>query len=199
MNATIGAGRFAGAGLAVLLVTGAACHRPREMAPQIPLAGIDGNYAFTISNPFKLEGQLVVAHSRVYLIEPKRCVPIDGPKSSEEMRSSWYECVSGAQARPGEGYLRLRFSEVDLLNRSRWYARMRVPDTVLRCTRYQTTGDCVEVLRARGMKWVDRNGSITVVKGFVLQPDTGRGTILPGSKPLRTRCDTTVGPAPCSP
>lgn len=184
-------------GLLVVLLVSSGCHRPREMAPQIPLKDIDGKYTFNISYPFKMEGQLVVAYSKVYLIEPARCVQIDGPRSSDEMRSAWFECAAGGQARPSEGFLRLRFSEVDLINRSRWYQRTQVSDTVLRCTSYRTTGDCTQLLRARGLKWVDRNGSITVVKGFVAKPDTGQGNNPSGVRPLRARCDTSASSTSC--
>lgn len=171
-----------------------ACHQPRQMAPQVPLAGIDGNYTFTISSQsIKLEGQFIVAYSKAYLLSPKHCVPTEGPEASEEMRAAWYECwgQQGRSTREASS-LRLRISEVDPINRSRWYARMRVPDTVVRCTRYMTTGDCTEILRARGMKWVDRNGSITVLRGFTAQPDTGRGNDPAGDRRLRIRCDTSA-------
>ena len=130
----------------------------------------------------------MVVHSEVYLLEPRNCVPIEGPKSSTEMKSAWFECWGGT--RPSERSLRLRFSEIDPVNHSRWYARMRVADTVYRCTQYQTTGDCVQLLRARGMKWTDRNGSITILRGFPAEADTGRASVPSGVNPLRTRCDT---------
>ena len=182
---------------ALVLMSTVACYRPREMAPQVPLAGIDGKYSFTISNPsLKMEGQFVVAYSQVYVLAPRRCVPVDGPKSSDEMRASWFEC-SGNQKQRGESSLRLRISEVDPINLSRWYAHMYVPDTVSRCTRYTATGDCVELLRARGMKWVDRNGSITVVRGFPVAPDTGASTVPAGIKRLKAKCDTTTMGSNC--
>ena len=174
-----------------------ACHQPREMAPQTPLAGIDGKYTFTISNAwFRMEGQLLIAYSQAHVLAPRSCVPIEGPKSSEEMRASWFECRgSGSRS---ESSLRLRFSEVDPIRQSRWYARMHVQDTVVRCTSYQSTGDCVSILRARGMKWVDRNGSITVVRGFPAAPDTGTATPSGDIKRLRARCDTSATSASCT-
>ena len=175
-----------------LLLILPACHQPREMAPQVPLAGIDGKYTFTISNPqVKVEGTFLVAYSEVHLLTPRRCVPIDGPKSSEGMRAAWFECWGASQKSP-EPSLRLRFSEIDPINQSRWYARMRVQDTVVRCTRYEATGDCVSILRARGMKWVDRNGSITVVRGFPPAVDTGTTAPSGGTRPLRVKCDTSA-------
>ena len=96
-----------------------ACHQPREMAPQVPLGGIDGKYTFTISNAWlKMEGQLLIAYSQAHVLAPRSCVPIEGPKSSEEMRASWFEC-RGSTSR-SESSLRLRFSEVDPIRLSRW-------------------------------------------------------------------------------
>ena len=181
----------------LLLALVPACHQPREMAPQVPLAGIDGKYTFTINNPpLKVEGTFLVAYSEVHLLTPSNCKPIEGPKSSDAMRAAWFECWGANQKRP-EPFLRLRFSEIDPINQSRWYARMRVQDTVLRCTRYQTTGDCVELLRARGMKTVDRNGSITVIRGFPAAVDTGNAEPSGGAKRLRARCDTSATSASC--
>jgi len=84
----------------------------------------------------------------------------------------------------------MRISEIDPVNRSRWYARMRVQDTVVRCTRYLANGDCTEILRARGMKWVDRNGTINVVRGLPAAADTSRVPDATGIRRLRARCDT---------
>ena len=174
-----------------LLLILPACHQPREMAPQVPLAGIDGKYTFSIANAWlKMEGQLLVAYSQAHVLAPRRCVPIDGPKSSDEMRSSWFECWGATSS--SEPSLRLRFSEIDPINRSRWYARMRVQDTVVRCTRYESNGGCVSILRARGMKWVDRNGSITVVRGFPAAVDTGTAAPSGGTRRLRAKCDTSA-------
>lgn len=174
-----------------------ACHQPREMAPQVPLVGIDGNYTFTISNAWlQMEGQFLVAYSQVHVLAPRSCVPIDGPKASDEMRASWFECWGGKSR--SESSLRLRFSEIDPIRQSRWYARMRVQDTVIRCTRYQSNGDCVEILRARGMKWSDRNGSITVVRGFPAAPDTGATMPSRDVKRLRAKCDTGVTSVSCT-
>jgi hypothetical protein len=175
-----------------------ACHQPREMAPQIPLEGIDGKYTFTVnSHQVKVEGTFLVAYSQVHVLTPRNCVPIDGPKSSDGMRAAWFECWGANQKRP-EPSLRLRFSEIDPIDQSRWYARMRVQDTVVRCTRYQASGDCVEILRARGMKTVDRNGSITVVRGFPAAIDTGTTEPSGAIKRLRARCDTTARSASCT-
>ena len=76
---------------------------------------------------------------------------------------------------------------------------MQVQDTVVRCAQYQTTGDCSGILRARGLKWVDRNGSITVLRGLPAVSDTGRADPGTGRKPLRTRCDTTAVNRSCAP
>jgi hypothetical protein len=163
------------------------------MAPEVPLPGIDGKYSFVIENPsLKMEGQFVVAYSRVYLVAPRRCVPIEGPKSSEAMRAAWFECRGAGQGARSEASLKLRISEIDPMTRSRWYARMRVQDTVIRCTRYQANGDCTEILRARGMKWVDRNGTINVTRGLPVAPDTSRAPDAAGTRRSRARCDTSA-------
>jgi hypothetical protein len=183
-------------GSLIVLATVVACHRPREMAPQVPLEGIDGKYTFTIADRFvRMEGQLIVAYSEVHLLSPRNCRPIEGPKSSDELRASWFECRGG---RPSSESLRLRFSQVDPINRSRWYARMQVADTVRRCTSYNATGDCLQLLRATGRKWVDRNGAIRVEKGFEVVPDTGGVVLPPGSKRLRVRCDTSAASSQCN-
>lgn len=180
----------------LLLALIPACHQPREMAPQIPLAGIDGKYTFTINTQrVRMEGTFLVAYSEVHLLTPRNCVPIEGPKSSAEMRAAWFECWGANQKRP-EPSLRLRFSEIDPINHSRWYARMRVQDTVVRCTQY-TGGDCTAILRARGMKTVDLNGSITVLRGFPAALDTSRTRDPNDTRPLRARCDTSATSAPC--
>ena len=75
--------------IGVGFVIAGACHRSREMAPQLLLEGIDGKYTFTIVQPFMLEGRFLVSYAKAYMIEPRRCVPIEGPKSSDELRASW--------------------------------------------------------------------------------------------------------------
>lgn len=183
--------------LSLLLAVIPACHQPREMAPQVPLAGIDGKYTFTINTPrVSMEGTFLVAYSQVHLLTPRRCLPIEGPKSSSEMRAAWFECW-GANHKRSEPSLRLRFSEIDPINHSRWYARMRVQDTVIRCTQY-TGGDCTQILRARGMKTVDLNGSITVLRGFPAALDTSRTPDPNGTRPLRVRCDTSATSTSCA-
>jgi hypothetical protein len=182
----------------LLPVISSACHQPREMAPQMPLAGIDGKYTFTINTQrVRMEGTFLVAYAQVHLLTPRRCLPIEGLRSSPEMRAAWFECSGANQKRP-EPSLRLRFSEIDPLNQSRWYARMRVQDTVTRCTKFNTSGDCTEILRARGMKTVDLNGSITVLRGFPAALDTSRTTDPNGTRPLRVRCDTSATGASCT-
>jgi hypothetical protein len=177
--------------LLVVLLPAMGCYRPREVVPEIPLPGIDGKYSFAITNPsVALEGRFMVVHSQVHLLAPRRCVPIEGPKSSAELRAAWFECWGAGQQARSAASLRLRISEIDPMNRSRWYARMRVQDTVVRCTRYQANGDCTEILRARGMKWVDRNGTIAVTRGWPVPPDTGLLGEPKGNRPLRVRCDT---------
>jgi hypothetical protein len=188
---------------AVLLVAGAACHQPRQMVPQVQLdeprlGGIDGKYSFTIANPFKMEGRFIVAQSTAHMIEPRRCVPIEGPKSSEGLRASWFECVAGTQGRPSGASLRLRISEIDPIKQSRWYQRTVVLDTDERCTMYQN-GMCVQGIRTRGQKWVDRNGSITVVRGWPEQPDTSRAPDPSSPRRLRVRCDTSAVSGACIP
>ena len=185
--------------LLVVLVPSIACYRPREMAPEVPLPGIDGKYSFAITNPsVKLEGQFLVAYSQVYLLAPRSCKPVEGPKSSEEMRAAWFECGGASQQARSEASLRLRISEIDPVNRSRWYARMRVQDTVVRCIRYLANGDCTEILRARGMKWVDRNGTINVIRGLPAAADTSRGSDPSGMRRIRARCDTSAVNTACA-
>lgn len=185
--------------LLMVLASSIACHQPREMAPQIPLAGIDGKYSFTIDNPsLKMEGQFVVAYSQAYLLAPRQCVPIEGPKSSEEMRAAWFECWGAGPHKRSEASLKLRISEIDPVTRSRWYARMRVQDTVIRCTRYQANGDCTEILRARGLTWVDKNGTINVTRGLPAAADTSRAPDPTGIKRSRARCDTSSKSGTCN-
>jgi hypothetical protein len=180
----------------ILVAVVMACHRPRQMAPQVPLEGIDGKYTFTIADRFiRMEGRLIVAYSEVHLLSPPYCRPIEGPKSSDEMRASWFECRGGQRSSES---LRLRFSQIDPINRSRWYARMRVADTVRRCTLYNASGDCLQLLRATGRKWVDRNGAIHVERGFEAVADTGETTNPAGSKRLRVRCDTSAAGSQCT-
>ena len=180
----------------LLLLSAMACHRPREMAPQVPLEGIDGKYSFTITNPFKLEGQFLVAQSKAYMMSPRHCVPIEGPKSSDALRASWFECQGGKDTRSSAS-LRLRISEVDPVNQSRWYQRIAVRDIVERCTAWQN-GTCVQGYRAvrRDPKYEDRNGTITVVRGWPVTPDTSRSEPS-GRGRLRSRCDTTASTNGC--
>jgi hypothetical protein len=180
---------------AVLLVPVIACHRPREMAPQIPLDGIDGKYTFSIQQPFRMEGRFLVTYAKAYMIEPRRCVPIEGPKSSDALRASWFECVAGSQGRPSGASLRLRISEVDPVNLSRWYQQTTALDTVERCTAWQN-GRCVQGVRAvrRERTLVDRSGAITVVKGWPVPPDTSAAPNPQGRGQLRIRCDTSCQP-----
>lgn len=185
--------------LVVLLASAMACHRPREMAPEIPLPGLDGKYRFVIENPsVKMEGQFVVAYSQVYLLAPRHWVPVEGPKSSESMRAAWFECWGAGRSARSEASLKLRIGEIDPITRSRWYARMRVQDTAIRCTRYQANGDCTEILRARGMKWADRNGTINVTRGLPVVPDTSRAPDATGTRRSRVRCDTSAMRGACN-
>lgn len=185
-----------GSWCAPILVATLACHQPRQMAPQVPLEGIDGKYTFTISNPFKMEGQLLVAQSKAHMMSPRRCVPVEGPKSSDELRASWFECVAGPEGRPSGASLRLRFSEVDPINHSRWYQRTIVVDTVDRCRQY-LNGRCVRGTRSFRRRWADRNGSITVVRGWPASVDTSRVQEQPGRGQLRIRCDTSAVTSTC--
>ncbi len=182
----------------ILLFLGAdlSCHRAPEVAPQSPLEGIDGKYSFSIDKPYlKMEGQFIVAYGEVYLLSPRHCVKIEGPKSSANLRAAWFEC-SGATSPSGPS-LQLRFSEIDPINHSRFFSRSRERNIVQRCTRYNTNGDCVELLRARGMEWVQRDGAITVIRGFIVKPDSGKAPAPGDPRTLRTRCDTTATAASC--
>jgi hypothetical protein len=183
----------------ILLLCGAliGCHRAPDIAPQIPLEGIDGKYSFSINKPpyLKMEGQFIVAYGEVHLLSPSSCRKIEGPKTSDGLRAAWFECWGGR--RPSDPSLQLRFSEIDPINRSRFFVRMRVMDTVRRCTAYNTSGDCVELLRARGMKWEQRDGAITITKGFVVKPDSGRVPNPSDPRRLRARCDTTAAGNSC--
>lgn len=182
----------------ILLLLGASgsCHRAPEVESQIPLEGIDGKYSFSINRPYlKMAGQFIVAYGEVHLLSPRHCMKTQGPKSSGNLRAAWFECW-GAR-RPSEQSLQLRLSEIDPINRSRFFARMRVVDTVLRCTRYNISGDCVELLRARGPKWENRDGAITVIRGFTVNPDSGRVPTPADPRRLRTRCDTTAATSTC--
>ena len=183
---------------AILFIPAIACYRPREMAPQIPLEGIDGKYTFTISQPFKMDGRFMVSHSKAYLMEPRRCVPIEGPKSSDELRASWFECVAGSQGRPSGASLRLRISEVDPINMSRWYQRTLKLDTLGRCNR-MVFPHCRPGTMVYGQRWIDRNGAITVLRGWPLAADTGVAPDARGRGQLRARCDTSTALSMCQP
>jgi len=74
---------------------------------------------------------------------------------------------------------------------------MLVADTVNRCTKYTARGECTQLLRVRGMKWVDLYGNMTVVRGMPA-PDTSRAPSPSGKRPLRARCDTSGTSTSCS-
>jgi hypothetical protein len=182
--------------LLLVAVVSVACHRNRGDTEMPPSKALDGAYSFKLTtNPLfpGMEGQFVVADTQVFLYVERACEPVDAPKSSEGMRAAWFQCGGSL----GGTFLQLRISKVDPVNRSRWYARMRVPDTVERCTQYTTRGDCTQGLRAYGMKWVDLYGNMTVVRGM-LAPDTSRAPNPPGTRPLRARCDTSATRTSCS-
>lgn len=183
---------------AIFLVPALGCHRPREMAPQIPLEGIDGKYTFTIQQPFKMEGRIMISHSTAYLMEPRRCVPIEGPKASAELRASWFECVAGSQGRPSGASLRLRISEVDPINRSRWYQRTLKLDTLGWCNQ-MVFPRCRPGTMVYGQRWIDRNGAITMLRGWPVTADTSAAPDARGRGRLRARCDTTAGRGLCQP
>ena len=178
----------------LVAVVSVACHRNRQETATVPAYPLDGVYSFTIHKlPVYMEGQFVVADTQVFLHVDRSCTLTDAPRSSEGMRATWFQCGGSI----GGSFIQLRISNVDPVNRSRWYARMRVPDTVERCTQYTTSGDCTQVLRAYGMKWVDLYGNMTVVRGM-LAPDTSRAPNPPGTRPLRARCDTSATSTSCS-
>jgi hypothetical protein len=182
--------------LLMVLVSSMACHRNRSALDAVPKYRLDGAYAFTVNGEgVYMSGYFVVADTQVFLDVARTCEPAAAPKASDGMRASWFDCN---RTREG-GFLQLRISEVDPVNRSRWYARMRVPDTVTRCTQYTTTGVCTQVVRARGMKWVDRHGTMVVTRGLPgTPPDTGRSIEPTGSRRLRIRCDTSAAGQACS-
>jgi hypothetical protein len=140
-----------------------------------------------------MDGRFVVADTQVFLHVDRACAVTDAPKSSEGMRATWFQCGGSI----GGSFIQLRISRVDPVNRSRWYARMRVADTVNRCMQYTARGDCTQLLRAYGMKWVDLYGNMTVVRGM-LAPDTSRAPNPSGTRPLRARCDTSATSTSCS-
>jgi hypothetical protein len=180
----------------VLLAASVACHRNREIAVERPTAAqLEGAYSFTInSNGIFMEGRFVIADTQVFLYVDARCEFADAPESSEGMRATWFDCN-----RTREGaFLQLRISQVDPVNKSRWHARRRELDTVTRCAVYTVNGDCTQVVRARGMKWVDRYGQMIVTRGM---PPIGwqdeRRSQPTGSRPLRVRCDTSATGSNC--
>lgn len=182
--------------LLLLSAVSVACHRNRGDTEMPPSHVLDGAYSFKLTtNPLfpGMEGQFVVADTQVFLYVDRACEPVEAPKSSEGMRAAWFQCGGSI----GGTFLQLRISKVDPVNRSRWYARMRVPDEVVRCTQYTTSGDCTHGVRALGMKWVDRYGNMTVVRG-ILAPDTSRAPNPSGTRPLRARCDTSATRTSCS-
>jgi hypothetical protein len=182
--------------LLMVLVSSVACHRARTAGDAIPKYPADGAYAFTIDGQgVYMSGHFVLADTQVFLDVAGRCEPAAAPKASDAMRASWFDCN---RTREG-GFLQLRISQVDPVNRSRWYARMRVLDVVTRCTQYTTSGDCTEVLRATGMKWVDRYGTMVVSRGLPgTRPDTGRPIVPKDARRLRIRCDTSAAGPACS-
>ena len=182
--------------VSLLLVTmvSAACHRNRQETGMPASYPLDGVYSFTIHKlPVYMDGRFVVADTQVFLHVDRQCTLTDAPRSSEGMRATWFQCGGSI----GGSFIQLRISRVDPVNRSRWYARMRVPDTVERCTQYTTRGDCAQVMRAYGMKWVDLYGNMTVVRGM-LAPDTSRAPNASGTRKLRARCDTSATGTSCS-
>jgi hypothetical protein len=82
-----------------------------------------------------MSGYFVVADTQVFLDVARTCEPAVAPKASDGMRASWFDCN---RSREGS-FLQLRISQIDPVNRSRWYARMRVLDSVTRCSQYTTT------------------------------------------------------------
>ena len=185
---------FVRASLLLVIAVSVACHRNRQDTGTLPSTPVEGVYSFTIRKlPVYMDGRFVVADTQVFLYVDRRCTLTDAPKSSEGMRATWFQCGGSI----GGSFIQLRISRVDPVNRSRWYARMRVPDTVERCTQYTTRGDCTQVLRAYGMKWVDLYGNMTVVRGM-LAPDTSRAPNPSGTRPLRARCDTSATSTSCS-
>jgi hypothetical protein len=181
--------------LVLLLATTVGCHRNREIAVEPPGGPVDGAYAFTLKGAdVYMEGRFVIADTQVFLYTNSRCELADAPEQSGGMRATWFDCN---RTRDG-AVLQLRISQVDPVNRSRWYARMRVLDVITRCNVYTVNGDCVELARARGLKWVDRYGQMIVTRGLppIGPPDEKR--LEPtGSRPLRVRCDTSAAGSNC--
>ena len=177
--------------LVALCAVSMACHRSRESTTALPDYPLDGAYSFTISKqepPIYMQGDFVVADSQVFLYADGSCEPAaNAPKASDDMRAAWFDC---RKTRDG-AFLQLRISQTDPVYKSRWHARMQVNDIVDRCTTYNTRGQCTQVLRARGMKWVDLYGTITVTRGIPDAPRDSARTPAPGGVPrLRLRCDT---------
>ena len=177
--------------LFALCAVSMACHRSRETTTAAPDYRLDGAYSFSISKlepPIYMQGNFVVADSQVFLYADGSCEPAaNTPKASDDMRAAWFDC---RKTRDG-AFLQLRVSQTDPVNKSRWHARMQVNDIVDRCMTYNTRGQCTQVLRARGMKWVDLYGTITVTRGIPDAPRDSARTTAPGGVPrLRLRCDT---------
>lgn len=180
--------------IAVLLAC-LACHRHREVVPERLTAGVDGAYRFLIDVPgVYMSGRFVIADTQVFLDTDYECVFADAPKSSDGLRSTWYDC----NRTPDGAFLQLRISQVDPVKKSLWYARYRVADTRRRCTVYSIHGECIEGYRARGTRWVDRYGAMIVTRGLAGTPPDSVAQIVPrGSRPLRARCDTTAFSKEC--
>jgi len=177
--------------IAVLLLASSACHRNREVALERLTDGVDGGYRFLIDVPgVYLTGRFVVADTQVFLEVDSDCEFVDAPTASGEMRSSWYECDRTAEG----AFFQLRISQVDPVKKSLWYARIRVPDTKTVCPRYTIYGQCIEGIRERRVKWIDRYGAMIVTRGLAGTPpdSSARITVPRGSRPLRARCDTTA-------
>src|SRR5688572_28198184 len=79
---------------AILLLLGASMdcqrHGNTTSAPDYP---IDGAYRFLIDVPgVHMTGRFVLADTMVYLDADAECEFADAPRSSDGMRSTWYDC-----------------------------------------------------------------------------------------------------------
>ena len=167
------------------------CHRHDNATTVVPTAWAARAYRFLIDVPgVYLTGRFVVADTQVFLEVDSDCEFTGAPDSPDGMRSTWYECD-----RTAEGVLfQLRIDQVDPVKKSLWYARIRVPDRKTVCPRYTVYGECIEGLRERRVKWIERYGAIIVTRGLAAAPpDSNAHISLPrGPRQFRARCDTTA-------
>jgi hypothetical protein len=185
--------------LASLGGLGTGCHaREFEPAPK-PAAGtypLDGSYLFAIDyregtrTRLITSGHFVIADSQIVSFS-RACEVVDPPRASAGNAEAWFRCAMGFRE-----YVELRFNLTDPINRSRWYANLRIVEPVPACARYAANGNCVLMVTTYASKYVSRSGGIDVQRGLPAPPPDGPA----GSgedRTRRARCDT-VKTASCS-